>query len=173
MQAMRNGQHPRLDQRPPSRQSLRTGNGPVDDVRPRRRRRVHVRSPPPTGECGSLRNKQRKFVFYLSESSSGLLLPPYVFNGFMAHLTFREVDGQAQQPHARGGGGGVGASSPANPLNPHQAIPSKLLLTTRHFSSFPTGRDPVIISIGLAICNMHVLCNEGVPGTTSACNIYI
>ena len=90
----------------------------------------------------------------------------------MAHLTFREVDGQAQQPHARGDGG-VGASSPANPLNPHQAIPSKLLLTTRHFSSFPTGRDPVIISIGLAICNMHVLCNEGVPGTTSACNIYI
>nr|CAH0110272.1 unnamed protein product [Daphnia galeata] len=43
------------------------------------------------------------------EFTSGVLLPPYVFNGFVAQLTFREMDAQSsqqpppQQPHARAG----------------------------------------------------------------------
>ena len=55
--------------------------------------------------------------------SSGVLLPPYVFNGFLAQLTFREMDGQTspQQPHARG-------SNLKNHLVPQQqVIPSKTL----------------------------------------------
>ncbi|XP_046649541.1 uncharacterized protein LOC124340849 [Daphnia pulicaria] len=35
------------------------------------------------------------------EFTSGVLLPPYVFNGFLAQLTFHEMDGQPQ-PHVRG-----------------------------------------------------------------------
>lgn len=51
--------------------------------------------------------------------SSGALLPPYVFNGFLAQLTFREMDGQPPQLHSRG-------THLKNQLNPHQpeGIPS-------------------------------------------------
>lgn len=78
------------------------------------------------------------FLLYLcGESSSGLLLPPYVFNGFVAHLTFREVDGQSttqqqqqqqqlQQTHTRGNAGNTAGGS-SSQSNPHPTIPSKTL----------------------------------------------
>ncbi|EFX74381.1 hypothetical protein DAPPUDRAFT_251905 [Daphnia pulex] len=56
------------------------------------------------------------------EFTSGALLPPYVFNGFLAQLTFHEMDGQPP-PHVRG----VGSNSknpPALQQQPAPAIPS-------------------------------------------------
>ncbi len=55
--------------------------------------------------------------------SSGHLLPPYVFNGFLAQLTFHEMDGQSSPPlpHAR-----LNSKNPtAHQQQPAPAIPSK------------------------------------------------
>jgi hypothetical protein len=52
--------------------------------------------------------------------SSGVLLPPYVFNGFLAQLTFHEMDGQPP-PHVRG----VGSNSKNPPaLQQQQPAPA-------------------------------------------------
>lgn len=117
---------------------MRTGDGPIGHFRAGRRRRIHVsislsrivlssstvsytidyrlvvshiyidyiRIRCLTFVIGSI------YLFVCSTGmiiSSGVLLPPYVFNGFVAQLTFREMDAQSsqqpppQQPHARAG----------------------------------------------------------------------
>ena len=114
---------------------MRTGDGPIGHFRPGRRRRIHVSS----SLSRSIKQQRTVsytidnrlvvshiyirircltfvigsiYLFVCSTGmiiSSGVLLPPYVFNGFVAQLTFREMDAQPsqqptpQQPHARAG----------------------------------------------------------------------
>lgn len=99
--ALSDGQHSRFRQRSSPCNALRSANRTVDYSRPGCHRRVQVIS------FYSLSHKLF-FFFYcssnniyllLTSSSSGSLVTPYVFNGFMAHVRFRSVDDQQQQPH--------------------------------------------------------------------------
>lgn len=84
------------------------------------------------------------------EFNSGALLPPYVFNGFLAQLTFREMDGQPPQLHSRG-------THLKNQLNPHQP------------EGIPNGAFRAVERQAHAVCDYVIrpnATNSGVGGET-------